>query len=448
MGLLDRWTGMRSLDMGGITYSFRTVTVFSFRKSRRSSILYRTRRDVRQTGHRSILLQSLIDNRSVLSDIPGSAIARQYKTEMRILRNLQASDGSGQIIFLMCQFIPRVIAGVAVAVLASMQNFNIEARVGVMMGVVIGVAAGVVAPGLSSILGARSVLILLPLIAGVATIPLLYGKSLESLSVTAHVSLLTILCLMTASLAISGLFVYSGLLIGLLIGLRRKNSHRRKIDPSMLIVNSLLDLIMLLRSAQALISEDGKWQVVSRLHESSAYIRTYLPVTGSILDPVERIVFEGRCHSASKIIRSYALWAALPTPSTRHDLLERLEEVTTNISLGLYDLMPKSEGVAVISVADRLRAMVRVLLNIMAGTIPLMLIYLAKWAGFDLSASGIGVGAAVFAILWAAVVIISSLDENYASRLAALSDMMSAIRGSAKSESAPGVVGGGQTGRN
>lgn len=333
---------------------------------------------------------------------------------------------------LVFQVVTATLVVVAIAVIGEIIRLDIRLTVAALVGAMVGallvprVVVRIVQPVLMKLfmfLLAASMAIVSPIIYG--------GGSLEPLRLQVVSWALTALVAI-AAIGLAAVAEFVAVLCFLAIAISRRRYHRSYVEPPLLVVDVLLNALVMLQPVNSLMEEGDKWEVVRLLNSAAVQMRTGLAGLGGILDPADRAVYEGRCKAAGDVVQSYGLWVVLPTRDTRVELIDRLEDLVVNLTFGFYDALPTEGVVAEPSFGEKIMRLIRFLVNVAAGVVPLALIYLAKLAGLDLSTSGVGIGAAVFAIAWAAVVVISSVDENYSNRIAMVGEMASAIRSGSK----------------
>ncbi|MEV6555188.1 hypothetical protein AB0M22_05710 [Nocardia sp. NPDC051756] len=230
-----------------------------------------------------------------------------------------------------------------------------------------------------------------------------------------------------------GFWVSSALFRTLDMALRSLEKSASATEMPISVNKHLLDACILLRSARPFSSDSKKRELIKMLYTASDNIRRISPENLGVLDAAARAIILGRCHQAAYVIRTYAVWVALPGRVTGTELMIQIESTIGAISLGHYDELPTGDEAPAPSGPIMLKSIARFVGSLLSGLVPLALLLGVQALGVQINGSMLTTGAVIIAVGWLAIVIISALDRDYPTRLKAVQELLAALRDNSKS---------------
>jgi hypothetical protein len=158
------------------------------------------------------------------------------------------------------------------------------------------------------------------------------------------------------------------------------------------------------------------------LEADARYLQNKIPRSIAVPDPAARLAFQNKCARAAASLKAIQLKLALSGEQAVDDIKKTIGESIIAIATGNYEMLPDGD---ISSPKEKLiKRLGRTAKTLTIAFIPLGFLIGARYLGLKIS-SGFNNGAIGFAIIWAAITVISMIDSRYTSNIAEVQSMVS-----------------------
>ncbi|MGH3377663.1 MAG: hypothetical protein ACRDS0_03880 [Pseudonocardiaceae bacterium] len=209
--------------------------------------------------------------------------------------------------------------------------------------------------------------------------------------------------------------------------------YNRTVCPDAELFEMLRQAFVRVSARQKRMASFSQRQAIMRNFEEAAALLTYgFPRRMKIPDATASATFRARCKEAGKVLLEYEIWVSLPSASTFVDLKKRISSLMLVVLTGEYDRLPvrgpNHHKFARNSYIKRIGNGGRTLV---VAAIPYACVELAYLSGLKIDQALKG-GLVVVSVIWAAVALIGLIDPLYRTRINAVREFASMLKGDAK----------------
>ncbi|MFF5211008.1 hypothetical protein [Streptosporangium sp. NPDC000396] len=181
----------------------------------------------------------------------------------------------------------------------------------------------------------------------------------------------------------------------------------------------------------------ARQEILTLLAKVAFLLRAGIPAAARGGTPLTRAVVRARAIEASRAVIDLQLWIALPSPTTYDDFRTRIADLTCTILTGEYDRLPTRDATPEVTRRTWHARALEAVRTLIVALIPLVSLLIADRLGLTLP-SPLDDGALIATLAWAIVLLLSLLDPNFPTHLAAVRDLTTLAPFTRAAEKNPG----------